>query len=64
MAVLGLTSERATAVLAERFALAEPPSVSLGPDWLPYVVPINLPVLPWRIRVNVDWNTAAKLAAR
>ena len=63
-AVLGLTPEKATAVLAERFALAGPPRVALGPDWLPYIVPTNLPVLPWRIRVNVDWDGAAVLAMR
>lgn len=64
MAVLGLTPEKATAVLAERFPLARPPAVSLGPDWLPYVVPVNLPMLPWRIRVNVDWDAAAEIAMR
>ena len=38
------------------------PEITLGPDWLPYIIPINLPVLPWRIRVDVDWDGAAKLA--
>jgi hypothetical protein len=63
-AVLGLSPEEAAAVLAERFPLAGPPGISLGPDWLPYIVPINLPVLPWRIRVNVDWDGAAAAIAR
>lgn len=61
-AVLGLTPAEAKQVLAERFALARPPVIHLGPDWLPYVVPIKLPVLPWRIRVKVDWDTAAEWA--
>lgn len=63
-AVLGLAPEAAEAVLLDRFALARPPVIALGPDWLPYIVPINLPSLPWRIRVNVDWDGAAMLAMR
>ena len=63
-AVLGLQPEEASRVLAERFALARPPEIHLGPDWLPYVVPLKLPVLPWRIRVKVDWDAAAQLAMR
>jgi hypothetical protein len=63
-AVLGLTPEEASRVLAERFALARPPEIRLGPEWLPYVVPLKLPVLPWRIRVKVDWDAAAQLAMR
>ncbi len=39
----------------ERFQLARPPKIHLGPDWLPFIVPVDLPALPWRIRVNVDW---------
>ncbi len=61
-AVLGLSPAEARNVLAERFALARPPEIDLGPSWLPYVVPIKLPVLPWRIRVKVDWDTAAQWA--
>lgn len=61
-AVLGLSPAEAERVLAGRFALARAPEIRLGPDWLPYVVPIKLPVLPWRIRVKVDWDTAAQLA--
>ena len=63
-AVLGLPPEEAARVLTERFALARPPEIQLGPDWLPYVVPLKLPVLPWRIRVKVDWDAAAQLAMR
>jgi hypothetical protein len=63
-AVLGLPPEEAARVLAERFALARPPKIQLGPEWLPYVVPLKLPVLPWRIRVKVDWDAAAQLAMR
>jgi hypothetical protein len=61
-AVLGLTPEEAEAELMRRFPLAEPPRVHLGPDWLPYVVPVTLPTLPWRIRVVVNWDEAAQLA--
>lgn len=61
-AITGMSPDRAAAVLAERFALAEKPEISLGPDWLPYIVPVDLPVLPWRIRVIVDWDRAASLA--
>ena len=63
-AVLGLPPEEARRVLAERFALARPRRSRLGPDWLPYVVPVKLPVLPWRIRVKVDWDAALQLAMR
>ncbi len=61
-AVLGMSPDRAAQLLQERFGLAETPRITLGPDWLPYVVPVRLPVLPWRIRVLVDWDTAARLA--
>jgi len=61
-AVLGLSPEAAQRVLMERFQLARPPKIHLGPDWLPFVVPVDLPALPWRIRVNVDWDGAAELA--
>jgi hypothetical protein len=61
-AVLGMDPEQATALLFERYDLAKPPEVRLGPDWLPYVVPVNLPVLPWRVRFEVDWDGAAELA--
>jgi hypothetical protein len=61
-AVLGMPVERATAVLSERFLLARPPQIAPGPDWLPYVVPTSLPLLPWRIRVYVDWDGAAAMA--
>ena len=63
-AVLGLSPDRAARLLTERFSLARPPEIHLGPDWLPYVVPVKLPVLPWRIRVVVDWDMAAQLAMR
>lgn len=61
-AILGLSPEEAAHVLVERFEVATGPEIELGPDWLPYIVPINLPVLPWRIRVVVDWDAAAQLA--
>jgi hypothetical protein len=54
----------AASLLQERYQLATRPEIELGPDWLPYIVPVNLPVLPWRIRVEVDWDGAAKLAMR
>ena len=60
----GMTHEEARLALADRFALARPPEIRLGPDWLPMVVPTHLPVIPWRIRVHVDWDTAAVLAMR
>ncbi|MCU0509420.1 MAG: baseplate J/gp47 family protein [Anaerolineae bacterium] len=63
-AVLGLSDEEATRVLADRFDLAGPPEISRGPDWLPYIIPVNLPSLPWRIRVEVDWDEAARIAMR
>lgn len=62
-AILGLSPEEATRVLGERFRIAVEPEIVLGPDWLPYVVPVRLPVLPWRIRVVVDWDAAALLAS-
>jgi hypothetical protein len=61
-AILGLSPEEAQTVLMERFPLARRPEIRLGPDWLPYLVPVKLPVLPWRIRVIVDWDAAAQLA--
>jgi hypothetical protein len=60
--VLGMDPDEAANLLEERYQLASRPDISLGPDWLPYIIPINLPVLPWRIRVDVDWDGAAKLA--
>lgn len=63
-AVLGMDPKQATGVLQQRFALAQPPEIALGPDWLPYVIPLDLPALPWRIRVDVDWDEAARLAMR
>jgi len=62
--VSGMTPEAASTVLQEQFALADAPGIRLGPDWLPYVVPSNLPSLPWRIRVMIDWDAAAQLAMR
>jgi hypothetical protein len=59
---LGMTPDHASAVLAERFPLALAPEVSLGPDWLPVIVPTHVPAIPWRIRVKVDWDQAAQLA--
>lgn len=61
-AVLGMSEDEARSVLRERFGLAATPAIRLGPDWLPYIVPVNLPALPWRIRVIVDWDEAAALA--
>ncbi len=61
-AAAGLSTVEATRALMERFQLARAPEIRLGPDWLPYIVPVNLPVLPWRIRVDVDWDGAAQLA--
>jgi hypothetical protein len=58
----GLSPDVAAQTLADRFSLAQLPQVHLGPDWLPLIVPTNLPILPWRIRVNVDWDTAAAMA--
>jgi Baseplate J-like protein len=60
--VLGMEPDEAASVLEERYPLATRPDIRLGPDWLPYIVPRDLPVLPWRIRVDVDWDGAAKLA--
>ncbi len=61
-AILNLSPEEAADVLLSRFPIAAPPEISLGPDWLPYIVPVNLPSLPWRIRVNINWDAAARLA--
>jgi hypothetical protein len=61
-AVLGMAPEEASQELMRRFSLAAPPDIHLGPDWLPYIVPANLPLVPWRIRVNIDWDSAAQLA--
>ena len=58
----GRSPEEAAAALQKQFALARAPTIHLGPDWLPYVVPIKLPALPWRIRVRVDWDAAAQVA--
>lgn len=63
-AVMGKDPEQATGILQQRFVLARPPEISLGPDWLPYVIPVDLPSLPWRIRVVVDWDEAAQLAMK
>jgi hypothetical protein len=60
--VLGMQVDEAARLLQERYQLAAKPDIVLGPDWLPYIVPRNLPVLPWRIRVDVNWDGAAKLA--
>jgi hypothetical protein len=62
--VLGMAPDEAADLLVERYQLAGRPEVALGPDWLPYVVPIRLPILPWRIRVIADWDSAARLAMR
>ncbi len=63
-AVVGLKPEQAAALLADRFSLAQAPVIHLGPDWLPYVVPTDLPLLPWRIRVVTDWDGAARVAQK
>jgi hypothetical protein len=54
--------EKAAEILEERFPLARLPLVHLGPDWLPYIVPTEIPVLPWRIRIAIDWDDAAEVA--
>jgi hypothetical protein len=61
-AVLGMDAVEAADLLSGRYQLATRPIIVLGPDWLPYVVPVRLPLLPWRVRVNVDWDGAARLA--
>jgi hypothetical protein len=61
-AVLGMDDKEAASVLYQRFPLAQPPAIERGPEWLPYVIPVNLPELPWRIRVIVDWDAAAQIA--
>jgi hypothetical protein len=63
-AILGLTPDAAKALLAQRFALARDPDITLGPDWLPFVVPTNVPSVPWRIRTLVDWDAAAQAVAK
>jgi hypothetical protein len=63
-AVLGQEPKQASAMLQQRFSLARAPEIKLGPDWLPYVVPVNLPSLPWRIRVVVNWDEAARVATK
>lgn len=60
----GLSVEEATVALMDRFQLAQPPEIRLGPDWLPYIVPVSLPRLPWRIRVIINWDGAAQLAMK
>jgi len=60
--ILGMRPDEAASLLEERYQLATRPDIVLGPDWLPYILPRNLPVLPWRIRVDVDWDGAARLA--
>ena len=60
--IKGLPVDEAERILLERFPLAARPQIRLGPDWLPYIVPVELPALPWRIRVVVDWDGAAQLA--
>lgn len=59
---LGMDPNEAASLLEQRYQLASRPDITLGPDWVPYIIPIRLPVLPWRIRVDVDWDGAAKLA--
>jgi hypothetical protein len=61
-AIMGMDPDEAAGLVQERYELAKRPEVRLGPEWLPYIVPRNLPLLPWRIRVNVDWDGAADLA--
>lgn len=63
-AVVRLTPAEAAQVLMARFQLAKSPEIRLGPDWLPYIVPVQLPAFPWRIRVIVDWDDAAALAMK
>ena len=63
-AALGLPPAEAQRQVQERLSLTHPPKLHLGPDWLPYVVPINVSTLPWRIRVIVDWDAGARLASR
>lgn len=63
-AVLGLSEEEAEETLQQRFGLARAPEITRGPEWLPYIIPVNLPSLPWRIRVEVDWDEAARIAMR
>jgi hypothetical protein len=59
-----MTPSQAVAALKDHFALASDPRIELGPDWLPMVVPTRVPSLPWRIRVDVDWDTATQIALR
>lgn len=62
--VLGMAPRAAGTALQQQFELAAAPKIRLGPDWLPYVAPSKLPSLPWRIRVMVDWDGAARVAMR
>jgi hypothetical protein len=62
--IAGMTPSQAVAALKDHFALASDPRIELGPDWLPMVVPTRVPSLPWRIRVDVDWDTATQIALR
>lgn len=50
-AVAGLSEEKATQVLQERWLLAAPPEFYQDPDWLK-----SLPALPSRIQVRVDYD--------
>ncbi len=63
-AVLGMSEDEAERVLQQRFELARAPEITRGPEWLPYIIPVNLPSLPWRIRVEVNWDEAARIAMR
>jgi len=60
--VVGLSPDAAAQTLMGRYQLASWPEIRLGPDWLPFVVPVNLPDLPWRIAVTVDWDRATEIA--
>lgn len=62
--VMGMAPEEALKTMQVRFAPAVAPEIKLGPGWLPVVVPTHLPSLPWRIRVVVDWDGAARIAMR
>jgi hypothetical protein len=62
--IKGMTPAEAVAALQARYRLSEAPQVRLGPDWLPGIVPTHLPVIPWRIRVLVDWDAGADAATK
>ncbi len=62
--IMGLPPAQAVQALIQRFSLATPPEISLGPDWLPLIVPTEVPSVPWRIRILVDWDQAAQLALK